>query len=147
MVECPLCGSRDLRFSRRLSPTQRLWSLTGIRPLRCRHCRGRFTARTWRLSSLMYARCPKCWRMDLNFWSRKDYYARFFQRLFLRLGAHPYRCEYCRHNFVSYRALKEKFTFKRWAKRARTRAAAGVGSGNVKAIVDLDSPGPEGQSE
>ncbi len=56
--------------------------------------------------------------MDLNLWSPDDYYATWCQRLFMRLGAHPYRCEYCRVNFVSYRARKEKFSFKRWSRRA-----------------------------
>lgn len=123
MIECPACGSRDLRYSKVRGWNQRLRSWFGVRPLRCRDCRTRFITRTWDLSSLKFARCPHCWRMDLNHWSLEDYHATGMQRLMMRMGAHAYRCEYCRRNFVSYRPRKEKFSFKRWAKRVRARKA------------------------
>ena len=116
-LTCPGCGSRRLRFSRIRSFSERLWSWLGIRPLRCRDCRLRFIERTWRPSSMKYARCPKCWRMDLATWSEEDYFATRRQIVMLRLGAKPYRCEYCRCNFVSFRPRRERFSFRRWAKR------------------------------
>ncbi len=113
-IACPKCGSRDLRYSRLLTVSERLQSWFGVRPLRCRDCRLRFITRTWRLSSIRYARCPSCWRMDLALWNEKDCHVRSLQRLALRLGAKPFRCEYCRINFVSFRARLERFTFRRW---------------------------------
>jgi hypothetical protein len=55
--------------------------------------------------------------MDLSLWSEKDCRISAFMALRMSLGAKPYRCEYCRINFVSFRRRHEKFTFKRWAKR------------------------------
>jgi DNA-directed RNA polymerase subunit RPC12/RpoP len=108
-LACPECGSRDLRYSRLRSLGERVWSWFGIRPLRCRACHRRFIERTWRLSTVRYARCPRCWRMDLSRWSRNDYRTTFFTDLLLHLGANPYRCAYCRLNFVSFRKRKERY--------------------------------------
>jgi len=72
--------------------------------------------------------------MDLSVWSRKNYQATATQRFFLSVGAHPYRCEYCRYNFVSYRACKKKFSFKRRAGShapARSEHAVGGHSSEV----------------
>lgn len=56
--------------------------------------------------------------MDLSRWSRNDYRISFFTGLLLHLGANPYRCEYCRVNFISFRRRKEKYDpLKRKAKR------------------------------
>jgi len=116
-VVCPYCGSRHLRYAHRRTVSERLWSLLGVRPLRCRDCRRRFVDRTWRLSSLRYARCPNCWRMDLNTWSLEEHRASIGQMLLLRMGARPYRCEYCRINFVSFRERLAKFGLRRWRAR------------------------------
>jgi hypothetical protein len=117
-LACPKCGSRNLRFSRFLDFAERCQAWIGVHPLRCRDCRSRFVDRTWRLSSLRYARCPKCWRMDLNSWSRDSFRVPMRMLVLLALGARPYRCEYCRVNFVSFRRRFERFTFKRWKRRA-----------------------------
>jgi len=122
-VRCPFCGSRNLRYAHRRDLSERFWSLIGVRPLRCRDCHKRFVDRTWRLSSIRYARCPNCWRTDLNTWSLEDHRASTGQALLLRMGARPYRCEYCRINFVSFRKRLESFSFRRW--RARKRHAEG----------------------
>ena len=45
---------------------------------------------------MMYARCPKCFRTELSTWSEQYYNASAVVLLKLRLGATPYRCEYCR---------------------------------------------------
>jgi hypothetical protein len=62
---------------------------------------------------MRFARCPRCWREDLSRWSRNDYHASFLTDLLLRLGANPYRCEYCRVNFTSFRKRKERYVPKR----------------------------------
>jgi hypothetical protein len=68
--------------------------------------------------------------MDLNTWSPEDHHVRAGQLVLMQLGAKPYRCEYCRINFVSFRGRKEKFSFKRWRRyrkyEADTRAATAV---------------------
>ena len=62
--------------------------------------------------------------MDLARWSREDYRISFFRSLMLGLGAKPYRCEYCRVNFVSFRRRKEKYDpQRRRAQRKRTQTA------------------------
>jgi hypothetical protein len=48
--------------------------------------------------------------MDLSRWSSNDYQTSFLTDLMLRLGANPYRCEYCRVNFVSFRKRKERYS-------------------------------------
>jgi len=134
-LACPNCGSRRLRHARRRYLSEYFWSLVGVHPLRCRDCRLRFTERTWRLSSFRYARCPACWRMDLNTWSADDYPASAGQLLLMQLGATPYRCEYCRVNFVSFRLCREKFSFKRWKEyqKGQTDATGTPGPGTDEA--------------
>jgi Zn ribbon nucleic-acid-binding protein len=82
--------------------------------LRCRNCRARFTAQVWRLSNVAYARCPKCFKMDLSVWEERHYVGPAYKILMLRLGAHPYRCEYCRLNFVAFRRRKTPFSWHQW---------------------------------
>lgn len=108
-LSCPNCSSRNLRYARIRSFPERVWACLGIRPLRCRDCRLRFIERTWRLRTARFARCPRCWRMDLGRWSPDDYRTGPGTRLLLALGAHPYRCAYCRTNFVSFRHRKEHY--------------------------------------
>jgi hypothetical protein len=103
---CPKCGSKSLRFSHLRSASERIRSLFGIRPIRCRDCRTRFPERLWKLSELRYARCPKCLRMNLVFWSENHYRIRLSQNIFLFFGAKRYRCDACRYNFVSFRHRK-----------------------------------------
>ena len=43
--------------------------------------------------------------------------------MFLRMGATPYRCEFCRCNFASFRRCKEKFS---WRKRRQAIADANL---------------------
>lgn len=51
--------------------------------------------------------------MDLSSWSEKDFHESLGTLLLLRMGAKPYRCEYCRVNFASFRSRKEKFSYRR----------------------------------
>lgn len=125
-VHCPKCGSRSLRFSRARSAAERLWKIVGVRPMRCRDCHTRFVGKTWSLTDLIYARCPKCWRMDLSRWSGTHAAVPRYMMLALKLGANAYRCEYCRCNFVSLRPRKERFSFHRWKKSETLRRAPAV---------------------
>jgi hypothetical protein len=108
-MKCPKCGGRNVRYSYLHTPAERLRSLAGIRPLRCRDCRERFEERIWRASELPYARCPRCWNMKLSTWSPAQYHVPFGRSFLLFFGANPYRCEPCRHNFVSFRPRKYRY--------------------------------------
>jgi predicted Zn-ribbon and HTH transcriptional regulator len=114
---CPNCGSRNIRYSHLRTPRERLASLIGIRPLRCRECRQRFEAKVWDPADLPYARCPKCLNMRLSTWSPSHYHVTAGRGLLLFFGANPYRCEMCRYNFVSFRPRKYRY------KRSREAAA------------------------
>ena len=119
-VSCPDCGSRYLHVSRRRSLREKLRNLVGISPLRCGDCGVRFVARTWSLSVFTHSRCPKCLRMDLNVCTEQQYWPGAFTKLLIKLGAHQWRCEYCRYNFVDFRPRLETFSFNRWRERGRT---------------------------
>jgi hypothetical protein len=122
-LACPKCGSRHLRPARYRSLEERLNAYRFIAPLRCRDCRTRFISKTTFLEDIFYARCPQCDRMDLNGWTGKTYQAKGLVYFKALLGAHKWRCEYCRLNFASFRARKEPFTFSRWKKRNPDRMA------------------------
>ena len=125
-VSCPKCGSRNLRFSRSRSASERMGKWVGVRPLRCRDCRTRFVDRIWRFSDLAYARCPKCWRMDLSRRGEKDFGAApTYMALAMKLGAYAYRCEYCRYNFLSLRPRRERFSFHRRSKAIKDDPGSG----------------------
>ena len=116
-MACPNCGSRHLRPSRYRDDEDRANPLSSVTPLRCRDCRTRFFSRTVFVEDIFYARCPKCMRMDLNGWTGKTFQPVGWTAIWVALGAHRWRCEYCRFNFASFRKRKEIFTFSRWKKR------------------------------
>ncbi len=120
-VSCPHCGSRYLNLARLRSPSERVDALFGIRPLRCGDCRTRFVARTFVWRDFLFAKCPQCFRMDLNLWQAHHYTARGWMAFLLNLGGKRMRCEYCRLNFVSLRNRKEHFTFSRWTRQQAQR--------------------------
>jgi DNA-directed RNA polymerase subunit RPC12/RpoP len=123
-IACPKCGSRFLRESKTRSFKEILQKLWFVAPLRCKDCKTRFVASTFILGDLKYARCPHCYRMDLNGWTGKSYRPPFWMGLKIRVGARRFRCEYCRFNFASFRRRSEAFTFKRWEKMNAGRARA-----------------------
>jgi hypothetical protein len=84
--------------------------------MRCRDCQTRFMGQVFSFAEHYYAHCPKCFRTDLNLWRQEHWTPGWWAQMRLRFGAHRYRCEYCRVNFVSNRPRKEVFTFRRWAK-------------------------------
>jgi hypothetical protein len=61
--------------------------------------------------------------MDLSIWSVNSFDPPFWGKVKLALGAHRWRCEYCRLSFVSIRRRKEVFSFRRWG-RYQPRAEA-----------------------
>jgi DNA-directed RNA polymerase subunit RPC12/RpoP len=100
---CPECGNRHIRRSRYQNVTEHLGALFGVYPFRCRDCGARFQADVLMLKRLLYAKCPRCLRMQLTTWSRQFYQATWRQNVALILGAQRYRCSTCRYNFVAFR--------------------------------------------
>jgi len=98
---CPLCGSPDIRRSRRQSWREIPKMFVGIYPFRCLRCGGRFVGNVWILATGGNANCPKCLRMDLKPSTKKDSHLTCRERLMISLGAHRYRCVPCRLNFLS----------------------------------------------
>jgi hypothetical protein len=116
-LACPKCGSRNLRPAQYKNADERINALRFISPLRCKDCRTRFVSKTIFLKELIYARCPKCDRMDLNGWTGKTHKPSVWVAIKVALGAFRWRCEYCRVNFASFRMRREPFTFSRWKNR------------------------------
>lgn len=117
---CPKCGSRNIRSAHVRGFAARAKSIAGVLPFRCRDCDHRFETFILDLSSWRYARCPKCLRMELSTWSEHYYNPPLKTRMLIRVGATPYRCEFCRCNFASFRACKERFS---WRRRSSARSA------------------------
>jgi DNA-directed RNA polymerase subunit RPC12/RpoP len=115
-AQCPHCGSRVLNFSHIKNRKEALLIFRAMRPMRCRDCKTRFVGPIFTLAEHWYAHCPKCYRLDLNYWGKEHWSAGWWINLRIALGAKRYRCEYCRINFASNRPRKEKFTFRRWRK-------------------------------
>jgi DNA-directed RNA polymerase subunit RPC12/RpoP len=104
-ARCPNCGQQNIRSSTVRGIPERLRSVLGIFPFRCRNCGQRFFAPLWRPSLVRYARCPKCMRTNLSKWSERYYHPPLRVIFKLRMGALPYRCDACRHNFASFRRM------------------------------------------
>jgi hypothetical protein len=111
---CPECGTRDVRLAHTRGVAERLLELVGVYTLRCKRCQVRFRSRIWRLSEVKFARCPRCYRTELSTWSEQYYNPPFGVVFKLRLGATPYRCEFCRCNFASFRACQERFSWRKY---------------------------------
>ncbi|MBL8209153.1 MAG: hypothetical protein JNK87_00495 [Bryobacterales bacterium] len=112
-VDCPSCGSKHVRHSRRLSIPERIISLFGYHTLRCNDCKHRFRQKVWHLRDWIWSRCPRCYRTDLSTWSEEHYSPKTRTLIKLRLGAKRLRCEYCRFNFAGFRPVKERYKFRR----------------------------------
>ena len=100
---CENCGSSDLRQSRRKSPVEMMLALLGNCPLRCNDCHARFSVNLLLLSKAGVAKCPRCLNIRLSTWNTKHYVVPRWKKLLLAFGAHRYRCNHCRYNFVSFR--------------------------------------------
>jgi endogenous inhibitor of DNA gyrase (YacG/DUF329 family) len=113
-----------LRASQPRGRRERFWDLIGIIQVRCADCDTRFTENLWQIGNWRYARCPRCYRLDLGTWSESHYIVPWNTRLLLALGAKRYRCEVCRCNFASFRRLKERFSFHRYRKQRMEDSSA-----------------------
>jgi hypothetical protein len=110
---CPACGAHDVRLAHSQGFSEHALELVGVYPIRCKRCQMRFRRRLWNFSQVKYARCPRCYRTELSTWSEQYYNPPFSVKLKLRLGATPYRCEFCRCNFASFRACQERFSWRK----------------------------------
>jgi hypothetical protein len=112
-AECPHCGGRSLRLSEPRNWKEHVRSWLGRSQFRCRHCNHRFETAVIAPLDWRYARCPKCYRFELSTWSTQYYNPSWFTQFLLNVGGTPYRCEFCRCNFASFRACKERFSWRR----------------------------------
>ncbi len=108
-VQCPECGNREVRSERMRGPREKCLALFGFYAFRCSNCYLRFVERPMDLASVVYAKCPRCLRMDLSTWDPKYYRVGAWTELQIWLGAHRWRCEPCRQNIVSWRMRREKY--------------------------------------
>lgn len=108
-LHCPTCDSKDLRPSLAQGLGERFARMFGVFQLRCKDCDERFTASLWDAANAVYAKCPRCYRMDLSTWTTQYYNAPTRWLIWIKFGARRHRCEYCRHNFISWRPAKMKY--------------------------------------
>lgn len=102
-LHCEKCGGSQLRRSRRQSLGEFAKIVQGQYPVRCDDCNHRFMANLLQFEKLPFARCPKCFSLDLTTSQSKAYHPTLWRTLMLSLGAHKYRCPACRYNFLSFR--------------------------------------------
>ncbi len=66
------------------------------------------------MRAVFYAHCPRCWRRDLSSWSEEHHHVvTLWSRVAILLGAHRFRCEYCRVNFTSFRPRLRRYVRRR----------------------------------
>ena len=111
-LTCPKCEGKRPRLSKIRGFKEQLLSVFGTYPVRCEDCGNRFYDSVLRLTDAIFARCPKCYRMDLSSWEQKYYSTTRWARFMLLVGGRRLRCEACRCNFVSFRLTKERSTFR-----------------------------------
>lgn len=116
-IQCPKCRSTHLRTSKQLSFFERLIELLGVVHLRCRDCDERFSSGLLDVRNWLFARCPRCYRLDLTGWKKERYSIPTTWQILFALGAKARRCDACRCNFVSFRPVKH------WAIRRRSTPA------------------------
>jgi DNA-directed RNA polymerase subunit RPC12/RpoP len=103
---CPECGSKNLRPSLQLNFGEKILDLLGFQTVRCTDCSHRWTQSLWRIHELFYARCPRCYRLELVKWEETYYHISNWWKFQIAIGAKKVRCKPCRHNFVSFRIVK-----------------------------------------
>lgn len=105
-IKCPKCGSNRVRPSLTQSWIERVLETFGFVQIRCRDCDERFGSGLIDVRNAIYARCPRCYRLDLGSWKLDHYHVTFWSRVLLKIGGRPRRCDACRWNFVSFRPVK-----------------------------------------
>lgn len=99
---CRHCGSSDIRRARGRSVHEFARMTIGTYPFRCLACSQRFSANLLSLATLLHAKCPRCLRFQLTTWPVNRYRLGLWQKMLIRFGAHRYRCQACRCNFLSF---------------------------------------------
>lgn len=112
-LTCPACGGKRPRTSAARGIREELLRVLGIYSVRCEDCGHRYSDSLWRFADILYAKCPKCYRTDLSTWQLRYYRPPFMTMLKMHLGGRRMRCEACRQNFVSFRLMKERSTFRK----------------------------------
>lgn len=112
-LTCPECGGKRPRLSKSRGFKEELLRFFGVYPVRCEDCGARFSDSVWRFSEVIYARCPRCYRMDLGVWDARYYSPSLPARIKMAFGGKRFRCEACRCNFVTFRLMKERSTFRK----------------------------------
>lgn len=105
---CPTCGSRRFRVQTARTLRDKLAEFLGTFRLRCLEC-GASYQKKWSVRDWLYAKCPRCYRQDLGFWTPEFYNAPLGVAMKLSMGAKRYRCEASRHNFASFRFLRARY--------------------------------------
>jgi hypothetical protein len=105
-VACPECQSLDVRTSAHRHFGEKLLELLGYTPMRCQQCHCRWRESVWKFTEMLYARCPRCYRLDLTTWEETYYHVGFWAKLKVSCGGKKVRCKVCRHNFVSFGRVK-----------------------------------------
>ena len=143
-LDCPKCGTRDVRVSRPRGLVQHLKHLLGVSSLRCRRCNRRWETSVWSNGSWKYARCPRCYRQELTKWTAHYYRPPRWTRFLLRLGASPRRCPACRCNFATFRPQREDFSRRH---HVRAEPDAGARREGTATLVAEQTPPGEGSGE
>ncbi len=107
-VTCPECGGRNIRMSKYRNFFEKFLDLIGLPTMRCEDCGERWRHSLWRIREIFYARCPRCYRLELVNWEETYYHTPKSWKVMVALGAKKVRCKVCRHNFVSFRMVKGK---------------------------------------
>jgi hypothetical protein len=100
---CEKCGSSRLRRSHRQSLADFAHIAQGQYPVRCLDCKHRFLANLLQFEKIPFAKCPKCFNLDLVTAPQQSHHSSLWRTVLLSLGAHRYRCSACRYNFLSFR--------------------------------------------
>jgi DNA-directed RNA polymerase subunit RPC12/RpoP len=96
----------NVRMSRWKNRWEQVMDVLGTPMMRCQDCHHRWGQSLWRFSEMIYARCPKCFRLDLTTWEETYYKIPLLWKLKANLGAKKVRCKACRHNFMSFRLVR-----------------------------------------
>ncbi len=108
-ISCPNCQSTHVRSAKPKDLNELVGEFLGTYCFRCAQCGLQFQHSVFGTGSLIYAKCPKCFRMDLTTWSESHYRPTFWMRVKRMLGAKRVRCEACRCNFVSFRKRQSTY--------------------------------------
>jgi len=132
-----------------MSVSEKLRTVFGKMPVRCRRCSVRFESAIWKPSMARYAKCPRCYRTELSRWDVEKYAVPTSVQLKLNLGASPYRCEHCRCNFASFKPCHERFSWRKLREQALKpvpRKAAAVAVEDEESVDDSFTTEPESVS-